>query len=153
MAYGGASDGYRPGYHSSSPGPGPGQGPIYGGHTGSSSSPYPPPNVGPPGGGGGYFPPHQSYGGHTPSPGAGPWVPGTGTSTNPPPAVPPRPPQQHSPYGRPPTTAGGPNFPLASTSGGGSAIGFAMNAVDKFAGRKTREQIEAAGSKLFGKFK
>ncbi|TFK38727.1 hypothetical protein BDQ12DRAFT_683236 [Crucibulum laeve] len=71
----------------------------------------------------------------------------------PPLAVPPRPQTQPTH-----TKPSGPSFPIAS-SAGASALGFALTAVDKVAGRKTREQLEnqvgsiaQSGSKLFSKF-
>ncbi|KAF8168497.1 hypothetical protein B0H34DRAFT_61646 [Crassisporium funariophilum] len=82
-------------------------------------------------------------------PSAGAWMPGGGPS---PPAMPPRPPAGSS--AKPP----GPSFPMASTTGQ-QALGFALSAVDKVAGRKTRDQLESGvgslaqtGSKLFNKF-
>ncbi|KAL9715647.1 hypothetical protein Ac2012v2_000090 [Leucoagaricus gongylophorus] len=76
----------------------------------------------------------------------GPWVPMVAGGSAPP-TFSPRP---DNVYGRVPM-GGGPG-----TSGGTSqlsAFGLAMSAVDKVAGKKTREQIEAAGSKLFGRLR
>lgn len=83
----------------------------------------------------------------------GPWMPSgpPGPSTSMPPNFPPPPRPQSKP-------SSGPSFPMAS-SAGSSAYGFALSAVDKVAGRKTREQLEnqvgnlaQSGSKLFNKF-
>lgn len=48
-------------------------------------------------------------------------------------------PSNQSSYNRPPPSAL--NFPVASGAGA-SALGFALSAVDKVAGRRTRDQLE-----------
>lgn len=143
----------------------------YGHGPGSMGGPMFP--SGPQGGYGGYPPQHphgqpgtpygQQGGPAFPPAGTpGPWMAGPGGT---PPAIPPRefPPVtlaqlnlffflRIGPNTSTRPSSSGPNFPVASTTGQ-QAIGFALSAVDKVAGKKTREQLEAAGTKLFGRFK
>ncbi|KAG2024035.1 hypothetical protein CC2G_001632 [Coprinopsis cinerea AmutBmut pab1-1] len=87
-----------------------------------------------------------------------PWPGGSATSSTsgPPPSLPPRP-SNYGGYGHGSSSSkpSGISFPAA----GSSALGLAWSAVDKVAGRKTREQLESqvgnlaqSGSKLFSKF-
>ncbi|TFK23712.1 hypothetical protein FA15DRAFT_620323 [Coprinopsis marcescibilis] len=85
-----------------------------------------------------------------------PWVPGTGQA---PPALPPRPGNSHSNSGNGYGSYGKPGGSSGFAGAGAGAMGFAWSAVDKVAGRKTREQLESgvgslaqSGSKLLSKF-
>ncbi|KAF8907673.1 hypothetical protein CPB84DRAFT_1822441 [Gymnopilus junonius] len=104
-------------------------GSSYSGQYGTSASSYP----------GG--PPYPQLSG---PPGAGgPWT------------VPPPPPPR--PSTQPGSSYGKPSFPVASPAGSSSsgALGSALNAVDKLAGKKTREQLESlaqSSTKLFNKY-
>ncbi|KAF9560284.1 hypothetical protein CPC08DRAFT_750561 [Agrocybe pediades] len=99
----------------------------------------------------------------TPPGGPGAWVPNTGGSA---PSLPPRPPV-HASLASPGSTSSSSGYlgssGNSSSVGGGrissSALGLALSAVDKVAGKKTREQLESqvgnlaqTGSKLFGKY-
>ncbi|KAL0945616.1 hypothetical protein HGRIS_014771 [Hohenbuehelia grisea] len=107
------------------------------------------PNASPPQGQSPYF---ASSGGF-PQPNSGgqsPPLPGSHVKPVPPP-MPPRPPTS------PPHNSSTLGFPAAHTSGSGGSgpLGFAFNAVDRVAGRQTREQLEnlaQSGTKFFSKF-
>ncbi|KAI3602335.1 xylosidase arabinosidase [Moniliophthora roreri] len=154
-----------------SPGPSPYHTPEHHTNYGSAEQSYPSYGPGPgprpsmaPAGNGGYRPSYIQPSHQGPSPSS--WPLESQVQSNVPPPPPPRPvgtPAQHQPaYPGGYTSVNTPSSSSSSMPGnfpGSAAFGYALNAVDRVAGRKTRDQLESqlgniaqTGGKLFSKF-